>query len=475
MVLILSMLFRAKKLILISFMIVFALVLVYLLIKPEIYEAHMSLLLRNERAEPLVGADPHQNTIQLPDVTEVNLNSEVELLSSSEVLQQVVVNCGLARGMRGKQDAAIESATRRLSRGLKITPVRNSSLINVSYESSNREQASAVLSQLAKVYLAKRMNLHTATQASSFFEDQSQRSQNALRAAEDERASFLTENGDEGLPQQMQMSLQYVQELKGQVNGVQASLDETEGRIRQIAADRSATERRISTQQRTASNPYAVQQLMGTLVTLENRKTELLTKFRASDRQVVQADRELQNTRDALTRVETMQPLESVSDANPAWQAMDAESDRLRQAKGGLLSRKAELMAQFSQQMDRVRRMESDSVRASDLDRKVRVAADKFDLYESKAVAAKIGDDLDAQHISNVVLASEPMVPVLPAPSRINLFTGLLLAIFVSVSIGFLSEVVSSKLYGPTAVEEATGVPVMATVPDGLERYSVAR
>lgn len=468
MIAILNMFFRAKRLISIAFVTIFALVLLYLAVRPDKYEAHMSFLIRNQRAEPLVGSDPHQNSIQLPDVTEVDLNSEVELLSSSEVLRQVVVDCNLAKAKRSHEDVAIESATRQLSKSLKITPVRNSSLIDVTYQSSNREQARNVLAQLAKVYLQKRMNLHTASQAESFFANESQSAQDQLRAAEAERASFLSENGYEGLPQQVQLGLQYVQDLKGQVDGAQASLDETEARLRQVGADRKTTTERISTQARASNNPYAIQQILSTLVTLENRKTELLTKFKPGDRQILQTDQEMKNTQEALQRVETVAPLENVSDANPAWQALDAEANRLNQTRNGLLSRRDQLIAQYTQEESRLRQMERDTVRANELERKVRVASDKFDLYQGKAVAARIADGLDAQDISNVILVSQPVVPAIPEVSRINLFTGFLLALFVSLSLGFLSQMISEKLYGPAQVEEETGIPVMATLPEGL-------
>src|SRR5271170_1926095 len=468
---ILNMLFRAKKLITSTFIAVFAFVLLFLAIRPDKYEAHMSFLVRNERAEPLVGSDPHQNSMQLPDVSEENLNSEVELLSSSDVLRQVVLNCDLAKGMFGNKDVAVEGATQRLSKALKITPVRNSSLINVSYQSSNRDQARNVLAQLAKVYLQKRTNLHTASEAEVFFDSETRQAQDNLKAAESERSLFLSQNSYEGLPQQVQMGLQYVQDLKGQADGAQASLEETEGRLRQIAADRKMTPERIPTQQRASTDPYAIQQMLSSLVTLENRKTELLTKFKPGDRQVLQTDQEIQDTQKALSRVESMQPQENVSDVNPAWQALDAESNRLNQARTGLMRRRDQLLAQLRQQEDRLRQMQTDSVRVNELERRVRVAADKFDLYQSKAVAAKIADGLDAQKISNVVLVSEPVVPAIPETSPFNLFTGFILALFISLSLGFLSQMLSEKLYGPSEIEEQTGIPVMATLPQRAPAY----
>jgi uncharacterized protein involved in exopolysaccharide biosynthesis len=473
MISILNMLFRAKRLIVITFIGIFALVLLYMAIRSDKYEAHMSFLIRNERAEPLVGADPHQNSMQLPDVTEVNLNSEVEVLNSEDVLRQVVLNCGLTKGMGSKPEVAVEKAVRRLSKSLKIIPVRNSSLIDVSYGSPNREQAKNVLEQLAKVYLEKRMNLHTASKAETFFDAETQHAQESLKTAESERAKFLSENGYEGLPQQTQLGLQYVQELKGQVDGAQASLQETEGRLRQIEANRKATQERIPTQQRAASNPYAIQQMLSNLVALENRKTELLTKFKPGDRQIVQTDQELKTTREALSHVESMNPQENVSDVNPAWQALDTEANRLSQAKTGLVKRRDELGAQLRRQEEHLRQMQRDSVRVNELERKVKVATDRFDLYQSKSVATKIADGLDAQQISNVVLVSDPVVPAIPEAPRLNLLTGLLFATFASLTVGFVSQLQSRKLYGPSEIEDQTGIPVIATLPQRLVVYGV--
>ena len=473
MISIFNMLFRAKRLIVLCFVTIFALVLLYLAIRPERYEAHMSFLIRNERAEPLVGSDPHQNSMQLPDITEENLNSEVELLSSSEVLRQVVLNCDLTHGKHANQAAAIESATRTLSKTLKITPVRNSSVIDVTYQSHDRELARNVLAQLAQVYLQKRMYLHTASQAGSYFDTETQQAQDDLKNSEAERAAFLSQNGYEGLPQQLQLGLQYVQDLKSQVDGTEASLGETEGRLRQVAADRHITPMRIPTQQHSANNPFAVQQMMTTLVTLENRKTELLTKFKPGDRQIAQVDQEMRNTSQSLAQMQTMRPQENVTDANPAWQALDAEANKLNQERTGLERRRDQLLAQLNQEQSRLRKMETDSVRASDLERKVKIAADKYDLYQNKAVATRIADGLDARDISNVVLVSEPVVPAIPEASRINLLTGFLLALFVSLSVGFFSQMLSEKLYGPAEIEEEIGIPVMATIPEREVPYQV--
>jgi succinoglycan biosynthesis transport protein ExoP len=459
---VLGMFFRAKKTILVSFVCLFGCVLLLLAVKPRKYQSQMTFLLRNERAEPLVGSDPKQNSIQLPDVTEEDQNSEVELLTSAEVLRAVVLNCHLAADSK---PSSIESATSRLSKALTVSPVRNSSIINVEYDSTSAQKAHDVLRELANMYLAKRADLHTASQAAVFFDAQTTQAQGALQQIQEERSKFLSEHGYEHLPQQMQLALEYEQTLQSQVDAAQTQLQETEGRLRQIAADRQVTPERLSTQQRSANNPYAQQQLTSALVILENKKAELLTKFTPQDRLIQQTNTEIKNTEDALAQFSTIKPHESVSDSNPAWQALDAESNTLRETKIGLDGRIAQLQAQLGDEQQRLEEMQNDSVHVADLDRMVKEATDRSDLYESKRVAAKIGDDLDAQHISNVVIASVPTTPVRPQASPFNLTSGFLLSLVGSLTLGFLSQLLSPRMYGASTVESLTGVPVIAMVP----------
>ena len=113
----LNMFARAKLVILGTFLVIVCCVLILLALKPDKYEAHMSFLVRNERADLLVSADPQQNSVQHGEITEEDINSEAELLASSELLQGVVEACGLDKeflnSSGSNKPAAIEKATSR--------------------------------------------------------------------------------------------------------------------------------------------------------------------------------------------------------------------------------------------------------------------------------------------------------------------------------------------------------------------------
>ena len=265
MVSLLQALLRAKYIILGTFLLVAACVVAVLMVRPKKYEAHMSFLVRNERADLLVSTDAQQNSIQHGDITEEDMNSEAELLGSSELLQGVVEACNLdseylnASGQN--RPAAIEKATGKLSKNLVITPVRKSALITVDYTSNDRNQSVTVLHELTKEYLAKHADLHTAGTAAAFFREKSASIADQLRSKQEQRASALQANGFSQLTEQRELSLQQMEDTKKSLDEVNVSLAETSSRLAQVRSQQGAADPRLVTQDRISANQQSVERL----------------------------------------------------------------------------------------------------------------------------------------------------------------------------------------------------------------------
>ena len=387
---------RAARVIVVSFIVIAGLVALALLLKPAKYEAHMSFLVRNDRAEPLVSADPHQNAIQLGDVTEEQINSEVELLGSSELLQGVVRATALYKEFDAQPTgAAVEKATRKLGKNLVVTPVRKSNLITVAYSSKDRERSVQVLNELAKEYLAKHLTLHTADSAASFFEAKSVAIQRQLDEAELRRADVLTRNGYELLPVQKQGEVQQVMDAQRTIGEADASIAETDSRLATVMAEQRMREPRVVTEEKSSANQYTVEQLNTLLANLENKRTELAAKFLPGDRLLVEQDKEIADTRAALTAAEAMHADDRTTNVNPLRQSLDGEADRLREQRAGLVSRRSDLKLQLARQRGEVGTMEHAEIGVDDLDRQIKELEETLALYRSKTISAQITDDLD--------------------------------------------------------------------------------
>ena len=173
--------FRHKRLLLVSFLLVLAAGVLYAVLAPS-YKAEMKVLVRRGRIDPAV--TPTQTAspaFEHDEVTEEELNSEVELLGDEDILRKVVLETGLAdrvswiSRLRGEdREARIQKAVQRLAGKLEVQPVRKSRLITVAYRSSDPQLAAAVLRSLADAYLEKHIEIRRPRGQQTFFEQQTE-------------------------------------------------------------------------------------------------------------------------------------------------------------------------------------------------------------------------------------------------------------------------------------------------------------
>lgn len=190
-------LFRQRKVFLSFFCGVLILALLYAFLGAS-YRAEVRILVRRGRSDPPAAAQqtapPDFSRVE---VTEEELNSEVELLKDDDVLRQVVKSTDLAshdwlRWLRPHEvpAAAVERATRRLAKHLKVEPLKKTNLIAVSYQASDPQLAARVLQSLSAAYLEKHTQVHRPAGELHFFDQQMTESQHQLELAQQKLLDF---------------------------------------------------------------------------------------------------------------------------------------------------------------------------------------------------------------------------------------------------------------------------------------------
>ena len=134
-------LFRRKGLVVLIFAMVALGTAVVTFLLPNKYDSRMKILVKNQRVD--VAITPEQTTAPSSaienEVSENQINSEIELLTSKDLLAQVVTDCGLANEEKGwlsrpaPQAERVEGAVNRLTKDLVITPVRKANVITICY------------------------------------------------------------------------------------------------------------------------------------------------------------------------------------------------------------------------------------------------------------------------------------------------------------------------------------------------------
>src|ERR1051326_919032 len=476
-----SAVFRRRGLVLFIFMAVIAGTILVTLLLPNRYDSRMKILVKNQRVDVAITPEA-TSSLNSPtvdnEVSENQINSEIELLTSKDILTQVVNDTGLAKnetdlfGRPGPEAERVEKAVNRLMKDLSITPVRKANVITVSYTSNSPQVAAAVLKRLGDLYLDKHLKLNHPSGAADFFKDKADEYETQLKESEQRLTDFQQQNNLVVLSQQKELTLQKTAEAKTKMLDADAALNEATNRIARVEQQLASIPKRITTQSRQLPNQYSAERLNTMMVELQNKRTQLLTKYRADDRLVREVDQQIQTTQEALSKAEGKTSVEEATDLNPLRQTLETELSRARLDQAGAKARRDTLAGQLQQYDASLKKLEGDTTKHDDLQREKKEAEDNYQLYAKKREEARIADELDRQKITNVSIAEAATVPQLPSsPNRpVNLILGLFLAGFLSLGSVFSAEMLSDAVYSPRQLEALTGALVLATVPEKSRR-----
>src|SRR6202043_1353484 len=132
------------------------------------YRAETKLLVKRERVDPVISAEQNAPMMFKDTVGEEEINSEVELIQSQDVLQKVVTSCGLDKPKilsrflhpQETQQNRTDRAILQLRSDLVLEVIKKTNVISIAYESNKPELSQQVLATLDQAYLEKHLEVH---------------------------------------------------------------------------------------------------------------------------------------------------------------------------------------------------------------------------------------------------------------------------------------------------------------------------
>jgi uncharacterized protein involved in exopolysaccharide biosynthesis len=464
-------LFRRKRMIGFTLCGILGLAAALTMLLPKKYESSMKVLVKSQRADLVVSPDAKDSSYVKSEVTESQINSEIELLESYDLLARVVDRCHLYRPEgRGtvfeKDEKGFEKAVRKLKHDLKISPVRKSDFIEVTYAGDSPRRAAAVLRELSSAYLDMHLRVHRSVGTQEFFRNQASRYQTQLHEVEQRLNQFCQRNGLSSVSEQKDLIVRKVLDSETELKEAGTSLAETSRRVAELRKQLEQQAPRLVTQSRTIPNQYSIERLNTMLAELENRRTEALVKFRPEDRMVVELNQQIDNTRAALDKARKLSSTEQITDLNPLRTAIEGDLSREERSEVGLRVRYEQLGTVVAGYRSRLAQLEGSTLEYDNLKRMVKEAEENYLLYARKQEEARIADSLDQQKMANVAVAEAPVEHYLPTSPNIalNLILGATLAMILSLGSALAIEYSGGRLHTPQELELTTGVPVLVTV-----------
>ncbi len=440
-----------RRLAVFVFLVVFLAVVVGTFVLPKKYESQMEILLTNERPELVVSPSQGSDVSKSDTVDETRVNSEIELLRSSDIMREVVTQCHLAGKHARDNDTSgfqtnpvtLEKAQTRLRHDLQIEPITKTNLIRISYSSTDPQLSVSVLQTLTRAYLDEHLAVRGSSATYSFFAKQVVNFALRLKESRAKLADFrrlhpVTVDDERNL-------------LLQQRSQSEMELNQTDEGLRAESARASAAELQISgtdiparivTDTKTVPNEQAIQQLTTLLVSLRNSRTDWLNQYRADDRRVKVIDDQIANTEQALNRAETRDLSEHTTNVNPVKQSAELELARASLNVAGLTAKSEAIRSQQLGEAKRLQQLEDANDELAVLTAQVKQDASNYDAYAMKAEQAHVEDLLDAQRIANVAVVEKPTASHIPSSPKVgtNLAFGFMLALFAAAAAIFFAE-----------------------------------
>jgi uncharacterized protein involved in exopolysaccharide biosynthesis len=445
---------------------------------PTLYEAEMKILVRRERVDPIVSADRNATSQGNSDVTENELNLEVELLKSRDLLEQVVLAAGLhlvgeppqTDGHTAADNMSLSRAVQRLEATLKVGPIRKTTLIKVTYRASDAALAARVLKELSRLYLEKHLAVHRPPGAFQFFSAQAERFKTELSEAEGELKQFGRRESVVVAETEKDSTLQKLADFEAALQETRGTIADSTRRIAELEAQTDATPPRQTTQIRTFENVELMRELKSRILNLEVKRGDMLRKFAPTYPPVVELEQELTQARAALERTEGAPLTDETTDQNPTHQWLRSELARVKTERVASAARAAALANSVRVYREKAHELDEKDAAQKDLKRAMKSAEDTYLLYARKQEEARISDALDRTRIANVTVAQQPTVPSMPSSTgkTLLLTIGALMALVLGTAVTYLLDYLSPYFRTPDEVESLLQIPVLASLPAGL-------
>ena len=479
----LEIVFRYKKWIAYSFLSIFLVSAGAVLLLPDQYEAEIKILVTRGRVDPVVTPNAEDQARSQSTPSAQDVNSEVGLLQSTDLLQQVVIESGLADAKdkwwkrllpKKSREQRIAECLQSLQNELVVTPPKMSNLITVSYTAADPQMAAKVMNILGRLYMEKHMSVHRPPGTYEFYNQQADRYQKELAEVEQRLVSFTSGKGVVSGQVERDNALQKLTQFEAEQQELQAAMHETEQRIRNLEAQASRTPARMRTQVRTL--PDLAQQLRSALYNLELKRAELLQKYAPTYRAVTDIDGQIAKTKAAIAEAEKAPVQEETSDTNPTYGWIDSELAKARSELAGLAGKAAAVANSVRKYRAKAQMLDQNTMQQQELLRAQKTAQDNYMLYINKKEEAHIADELDRKRIANVALAEPAIVPRLPVSSKpMRLAMAGVLALLLSGGVAFGCNYLDPCFRSVEDVRELLNVRVVAQIPQGEHLLDASR
>lgn len=466
--------FTWKTYSLIIFLVIVGSVMLFSYIYTPTYESTAKILiLPKSSAEVVLSAGESDNRI-LPVSTE-DINTEIELLTSNEIITDTVRSFEKDNGMalkapgsswadetadfikktvsktliflKLKEDLSqFDSSVAELKNSIEVEPVAMSNIILVRLKTELPGKAPIILNRLLEIYMTKHNNAFIKEEGIQFLNNQANDYYNKLGTAEKGHKELQKKWDIVDIKGQKESNIELLAELSMNLKNNELAYEEIKSRITISKEALAKDEKEIVITKELQTIP-SIAEMEKSIVSLLVTRTEMLKSFNPASREY----RDLENQIEALWGEVKKEIIKAV------------KTDEMELAI--LKNKQAFLRGKIAGLQKETNTLNERELALTNLEREIKLLENNYVLYASKTENARIYREQRKQDLANVYTADKASIPVKPAfPNRLlMLFVSVITGLFAALGSPFLLEFLDHRLKTPSEVEHILSLPVISS------------
>ena len=258
------------------------------------------------------------------------------------------------------------------------------------------------------------MEVHRPAGEAGFFEQQTGESRRQLEEAKINLLNFTATHGVVEAAEQRDLALQKLSEVDANFRQTRIDVAEMQQKVMDLEGQLTKLPERTTTQVRIADNPELLKSLKASLLDLQLKRTQLLTKFEPSHRLVQEVDQQIAQTESTITAENALPLRDETSDKNAHYEWAKSELQVAQVQLNVVLARQSATAKQEADYRAMARDLGAAAITQDDLLNTEKAAQENYLVYVKKQEEARMDDALDERGIVNVAIAEHPVVPALP-------------------------------------------------------------
>lgn len=444
-----------------------------MLIISPIYESEAKLLIRVGRETVSMDPSVLGPTMNVLQERSNEINSEIGILTSPYLVEQVVTDIGIAEFVDtdgvadDDRSRSLEAAVGGFLNNLSASSSNDNDIITLKYRASSALLAQQSLDRLIEHYLYRHIEIHGTQATPAFFEQHSAELLGKLTAAEEALETFRTDSQISSIEVQKEALIAQVSGIEMTINEVIGQIDGSGARIAVLQNSLDSRPEVRELNRKTGITNHAADQIKSRLIDLRMRETDLSARYPDHERALIDVRQQIRVAEEELAKErETHTEITTGIDSTAEALELDLMTERslLYAAKARLQSLNSELQVKQVQ----LSSLAKDEIGLARLEREVDITDQEYREYMSRRQRADISAAMDDSRVSNVSVvqpASFSSSPV--APRRmLNLILSILIGIFGGIGIAYVAELLDESIKSREDVKRRLGLPVLMTLTD---------